>query len=88
MAEQRNLKNAPITEALLDIRVKLPKSFKVEKFETLKQDFSDSYPITEKQEFLHQHHIFIKGKPQFSPIEEGINGYFYKTNDKKRNCTI
>jgi uncharacterized protein (TIGR04255 family) len=83
MENKRHLKNAPIIEALLDIRVKLAKSFKVEKFETLKSDLSDSYPITERQEFLRQHHLFMKGKPQFSPLEEGISGYFYKTKDKK-----
>jgi uncharacterized protein (TIGR04255 family) len=81
MAKQRHLKNAPITEALIDIRVKLEKSFKVEKFETLKQELSDSYPITERQELLRQHNIFIKGMPLSSPLEGGINGYFYKTND-------
>jgi len=83
MAKARDLKNAPITEALFDIRVKLPKSFIVDKFETIKQDLSDSYPIIEKQQLFLEYHKVINGKPQIGPIEEGINGYFYKTDDKK-----
>ena len=37
MAEVRHLNNAPITEAIIDFRVKLPSEFKVEAFLELKK---------------------------------------------------
>jgi uncharacterized protein (TIGR04255 family) len=83
MAARRELKNAPITEAIFDIRVKLPKSFEISTFETVKSELSSNYPIIEKQQFFIEHHKIDHGKPHVGSVEEGLNGYFYKTDDKK-----
>ena len=43
MAEVRHLNNAPITEAIIDFRVKLPSEFKVEAFLELKKTMKGYY---------------------------------------------
>lgn len=83
MARQRDLKNAPITEAIIDIRVKLPKSFEIDKFRSLKTELSDRYPIIDEYRIFSEHHKITSGKPQIGTIEEGVLGYFYKSADKK-----
>jgi uncharacterized protein (TIGR04255 family) len=83
MAEQRHLNNAPITEAIIDIRGKLPNEFKVDQFEAIKNELEKNYPIMDKQQTSEVRFEFKEGKPKFFPHEDlGIQGYFFKTNDK------
>ena len=53
MTEVRHLNNAPITEAIIDFRVKLPSEFKVEAFLELKKllaiDFQKSGSVNSFQ---------------------------------------
>ncbi len=85
MAQQRHLNNAPITEALIDIRTKLPDSFQTKEFIPLKEKLSNNYPIVEEQSLLRGHHEIKNGKPIDLQIENlGIQGFLLKTNDKKQ----
>ncbi len=44
MAEYPTLKNAPITEALIDIQVKLPSETQLETLLSLREGLSENYP--------------------------------------------
>jgi len=41
------LTNPPITEALLDIQVKLPEGFDIEVFKSVGKEITDEFPIRE-----------------------------------------
>jgi len=83
MAQQRHLKNAPITEALIDIRVKLPDEFEISQFEPIKKEIENQYPIFEEQRSFKHSHAFKEGKPKnFSFEDMGVQGFFFKTADK------
>ncbi len=85
MVQQRHLNNAPITEALIDIRAKLPDSFQIEEFIPLKKKLSRNYPTLNKQLLFKGHHEIKNGKYIDPHIEDlGIQGFLFKTNDKKQ----
>ena len=52
MAEVRHLNNAPITEAIIDFRVKLPSEFQVETFLELKNTIGDRFPKVEDRKLF------------------------------------
>jgi uncharacterized protein (TIGR04255 family) len=85
MARQRHLSNAPITEAIIDFRVKLPDGFDTKKFLDATTDLSDSYPKNEPIRVFTGAFVMEKGgKPFTQPLrEEGIQGYFFKSEDEK-----
>lgn len=83
MARLRYLKNAPISEALFDIRVKLPKNFDVSKFKSLGTELGGNYPIIEEQHLFSGHHHLVHGKHQSSSLRDEVNGYFFKSKDLK-----
>lgn len=84
MAQQRHLENAPITEALLDIRAKLPKEFHTKEFLPLMEKLSKQYPISKEQRAWEGQHKIDKGQYVESSVKDlGIQGYFLKTSDEK-----
>jgi len=85
MAQVRHLNNAPITEAIIDFRVKLPSEFKVEAFLELKKTISDQFPKVEERKLFSSQLRIKKGKPQPLAAEyHGIQGYFFKPEDDKK----
>ena len=84
MARPRHLKNAPIIEAIIDFRVRLPVEFDAEGFSSLREDLSDKYPKIEKGRVI-TGSIKIKGdKPIVETTEDtGIKGYRFTSRDKK-----
>ncbi len=83
MAIHRHLKNAPIVEAIIDLRVNNPSSFGVTDFLSLKEDLQKEYPIVEDRRLVE-----VGGKIEGKQIEQtiidkGITGYFFKTSDSK-----
>ncbi len=83
MVRHRHLKNVPIVEAIIDIRVKNPSSFGVTDFLSLKEDLKKDYPIMEDRRLVE-----VEGKIEGKQIEQtiidkGITGYFFKTSDSK-----
>lgn len=85
MAEVRHLNNAPITEAIIDFRVKLPSEFKVEAFLELKKTISDRFPKFEARRLFSSQLRIKKGKPQPPSTEcHGVQGYFFRPEDDKR----
>jgi uncharacterized protein (TIGR04255 family) len=80
MAQARHLRNAPITEALIDFRVSRATSPITEaSLAGLQASLQDSYPTSDRQ-FLAQFHI-KGGTPQPNP-EERFRGLMFKSPDQ------
>lgn len=77
------LKKAPITEALIDIRLKLPTAFDVAKIDSIYKSISDRYP--EKQELRQiEAQIDIKKKESVKTSATKVTGYRYISPDGKQ----
>ncbi len=83
MAKQRHLTNAPIVEALIDFRAKLPSGYNVTEFLSLKKTLGKSYPQVEESRAF-ESGLIVKGK-QIEQIlkDRGLRGYFFKSPDGK-----
>lgn len=81
MPQPRHLRNAPITEAIIDFRVKARNGFQAEEFANLRTRLSGSFPDVQERRGLE---IQVKGQGQ-QPITQdlGLQGYFFKTADGK-----
>lgn len=78
------LKNAPITEAVIDIRVKLPSSADVKSIDLLFNKIKEHYPTREEQRVSE---LSFELKPNEDPIKASksrIHGYRYISVDKKQ----
>ena len=85
MAEVRYLNNAPITEAIIDFRVKLPSEFKVEAFLELKSTIGDRFQKVEERKLFSSQFGLKKGKPQPPSAEyHGVHGYFFRPETDKK----
>lgn len=85
MAEVRHLNNAPITEAIIDFRVKLPSEFKVETFLELKNTIGDRFPKVEDRKLFSSQFGIKKGEPQPPSAKyHGVQGYFFKPEADKK----
>lgn len=82
MAKYRHLANAPITEAIIDFRVKLSSKFRVAEFSSLKEVLLDSYPNVEERRLIAGGIKVVAGKQIEQTIEDkGRHGYFFRSHD-------
>ena len=85
MAVPRHLASAPITEAILDIRVKLPADFDVEKLKSAQSLISGGYPkVTERRRFEGQVQFSVGGPPKQVALDKGPDGYLFTSTDSKQ----
>ena len=85
MAKQRHLKNAPITEAIIDFRTNLPPTFEIKKLLILKEKLSDNFPKIQEHRFIKSGFQIKEGKPIAALSEDhGIRGYFLRPEDEKK----
>lgn len=78
------LKNAPITEAVIDIRVKLPSSTNIESIDLLFGKIKEQYPVRQEHRVSE---FSLELKPSGDPIKtakSAVNGYRYISADKKQ----
>lgn len=78
------LKNAPITEALIDIRVKLPSTTDVKSIDFLFEKIKSQYPVRQEQRVSE---FSFEMKPDEDPIKASklrINGYRYVSADQRQ----
>jgi uncharacterized protein (TIGR04255 family) len=79
-----HLSKAPIVEAVIDLRVKLPPDFKLEVFHFLRAQMVEDYPGLEEQQIIEQ---TIKQEPgqtaEFSTRVSGIHGHRLLSKDGK-----
>lgn len=82
MARPRHLPQAPITEALVDIRVKADPAFRTESFEKVKQELKDSHPVATAQRGLEASISMAPGgQPMPATRDLGLRGYLFKSSD-------
>lgn len=85
MAEYGLLKNAPIVEAIIDIRIKKRSEFDVKLVEHLHDKIRESYPNIAPQLMFETKFEFKKDEIPASKMKEPIiNGYMFTTLDKKQ----
>ena len=85
MAQITHLSKAPITEALIDIRVNPVVEFPEEKFSYLKEILSTDYPEIEIRHMMQsEFQIFHSPSKVLTNSENlGVHGYFFKSKDKQ-----
>ncbi|MDP2719618.1 MAG: TIGR04255 family protein [Dehalococcoidia bacterium] len=84
MAKHRHLKNAPLTEALIDIRVSLPSVFDPKDFLSLSNDISDKYIKSGPRQMFTAAFGVEAGIPFTKATEsKGVHGYICKSGDGK-----
>ena len=85
MAKQRHLKNAPISEAIIDLRTKLPSKFNAKELKSLKKEFRDRFPKIQERRFIKGEFKIKAGKyPPTIKKDEGLHGYFFRPEDEKK----
>lgn len=84
MPALRHLPNAPITEAIIDFRVKARPEFRPEEFASLKTQLSGRFPKVDEPRGLQATFRVIQGRGQPPVVQDlGLQGYFFKTADEK-----
>jgi len=84
MPDSRHLKNAPIREALIDIRVKANPQFDVATFSQLKSLLHDEFPeVEERHSDKFSFHLKPKADPSTMVEHLGLQGYFFKSDAQK-----
>jgi uncharacterized protein (TIGR04255 family) len=84
MAEYPFLKNAPIIEAVIDIRVKARDDLTVEQLDAIHDSISDQYPNKKARHKWEGRFEFKKGEPPISSGTEAIDGYIFTSADQKQ----
>lgn len=79
----RHLNLAPITEAVIDFRVKAAANFRAEDLLGLKQQLSDRFPVAEERRGGQVIIGFKPGLPAVQSKDFGLQGYFFKSKDDK-----
>lgn len=83
MARQRHLNNAPVVEAVIDIRVKNPSSVEVADLLSLKETLKGDYPDVKDRRLI-EFGSKIEGKQiEQSLQDKGIDAYLFKSADGK-----
>jgi len=84
MATQAHLENAPIVEALVDIRVKLPSDVDISNLESMGELISNQYPKKKKRMRFEGKIDFKDDKtPEHRDTLSWVDGYIYTSEDEK-----
>ena len=84
MAKYTHLEKAPITEALIDFRIKVKDDLRVEQLESIYNSISGQYPDKKVRHKWEGKFEFKKGEPPVSLGTETIDGYIFTSADKKQ----
>lgn len=80
----RHLQNAPITEAIFDLRVKARHDFDPHSFTALEAVLKTRFPRFEQRRVKRATFQILEGKPQPTVVEDlGSQGYFLHSSDGK-----
>ena len=84
MPAPRHLRNAPITEAIFDFRVKARAGFRGEEFAPLRSELANRFPKMEDRRAPQTTFAVVEGKSQPPVVQDlGMQGYFFKSADEK-----
>ena len=81
MAKERHLEKPPITEAVIDYRVKLHRELTTEDFGKVKELLRERYPKCEEQRMFEGKFEF-SGKATAAEAKHDFHGYWFKTEDE------
>jgi uncharacterized protein (TIGR04255 family) len=85
MAQPTHLTNAPLVEAVIDLRTRMPAEFNVEVFAGLRERFDREYkepqPLTQMQ-LTFQAEVGVPPKSKI--VHQGLTGFRYESSDGKR----
>jgi len=84
MSEPTRFPNAPITEALLDIRVQLPEQVDLTQLATIQDLIQDQYPSRHERLFWQSDLQIAQGDLKISPPTGGPVGYAFTSLDGKQ----
>ncbi len=84
MTEYPILRNAPITEALIDFRIKIKDGFDAGQIEALYDVISGQYPDKKARHRLQGRFEFKQGEKPVSLSAETVEGYIFTSADKKQ----
>lgn len=77
-----HLNNAPIVEAMIDFRVRLPAEFDIARFKALHPQLQAEYPKVEDQKLVEHKFEHAPGKqPSHSVKDHGIHGSLFRSAD-------
>ena len=78
-----HLNKAPIVEAMVDFRVRLPADFDIARFKALHPQFQADYPIVEDKKVLEHRFEHAPGQqPSLTVKDRGVQGYLFRSQDK------
>jgi uncharacterized protein (TIGR04255 family) len=77
------LRNAPITEALIDVRIKIKEGFDIVRIEALHDAISSQYPDKKARHRLEGRFEFKKGEIPVSVGTETVDGYIFTSGDNR-----
>lgn len=76
--------NAPIREAVLDIRVDLPNDINSETLESFYERIKEKYPEKKQVTTITTDFSFLKDKIDNKLVSNKLNGYFYRSNQENK----
>ena len=81
-----NFSNAPITEAILDIKAKLPDGVGLNIFNEFQENIKDRYKDRKTKHSFEAEFRFSPGKDEATPIipKEKIEGYLFHSNNENK----
>lgn len=84
MPRPRHLRNAPITEAIIDFRVKARAGLRAEEFGHLKTTLAERFPRMDERRGIETRFEIVEGKGRPTTVKDlGLQGYFFKTADER-----
>jgi uncharacterized protein (TIGR04255 family) len=84
MAEHSALRNAPITEALIDIRIGIKEGFDVNRFLSLHEAIANQYPGKKTRHKWEGRFELKRGEALVSAGTEAVDGYIFTSTDEKQ----
>jgi uncharacterized protein (TIGR04255 family) len=89
MAQQRHLNNAPIVEAIIDIRVTLKKQIIERDLDIFKPLFAEHFPVSEKGTFFEGGFGVINGEIKVDPFKStGFIGFKFTSKEESKVVQI
>lgn len=82
LMEYPHLSNAPIREAIIDIRVKPKSNFHVNEFKSLHEKLAKTFPIMEERQAFSASINFGKGKPNFQDENNELDAIIFRSEDR------
>jgi uncharacterized protein (TIGR04255 family) len=84
LPEYQTLRNAPINEALIDIRIKVKSGFDVNQLQSLHKSIADKYPEKKEAKTWEGKFEIKADGPQVSAGGGEISGFHFKSADQKQ----